>query len=56
MYGVLDSTAPGIDADANAALIAAAPDLAEALREIAYVTDAHEAREIATAALEKAGL
>lgn len=32
-YGVLDTSAPGIDVEANAALIAAAPDMLAALRD-----------------------
>ena len=33
-YGVLDNTAPGIDAEANARLIAAAPDLLAACEAV----------------------
>ncbi len=36
-YGVLDNTAPGIDAEANARLIAAAPELLLALQNTVNV-------------------
>lgn len=40
-YGVLDNTAPGIDAKANARLIAAAPDLLKDLEDLVSTLGTH---------------
>lgn len=65
MYGVLDWAAPGINAMANAKLIAAAPDMAKALQAVLercpgiFGTDQESGEtfdSIIRAALAKAGL
>ena len=49
MYGVLDASAPGINSEANARLIASAPELLEALKAVSNAANVCAAKDEANA-------